>query len=302
MTKRTSVIYDTDLCFGLPEAPLDGGLGLLYLLGSPEVTVRAVCTVGGAREVDAVMDAVAWTMRLAGAHGIPVIAGAKTAGDYATDASAFLAREAADRPGEITVITTGSLSNIRGAFEHDPEFFGNLRSLIITGGLRHRMQLPRWNPELAVRLARDPAAVRTVLESALSPVVMTLHLGSLVTVTLDDIIGFRDYSTSLYHLFQEYLCSSHCARATGKPKTYLWSVPSAIRVTHPHLFADSIVRVSGSDTVDGETQFVDAECGGTVCLPERITDLDAFLGQLHRGLAAALSTRKPADADVQGGA
>lgn len=129
------VIVDFDNTMGVAGCDTDDGLALLYLLGKPEeVTVEGLCCTYGNSDVDTVVGntrRICRELRL----GMPVFKGGASALDPTSDAARFMAEAVAKRPGEISILATGSLTNLRGAAQLNPDFFSQVREIAIMGGI-----------------------------------------------------------------------------------------------------------------------------------------------------------------------
>lgn len=284
----TQVIFDTDLGFGLPGHRPDAGLALLYLLGRDDAVLAGVTTVAGEVPVDAVTDAAAWTLRIGGGSGIPVVEGSSGPGEYESPAAAFLAEQAARRPGELTVVTTGSPANLHGASLADPEFYSNLGGLVLTGGLEHPYQAPFWGRDNDLQLSRDPAAASRVLAESRLPRIVTMHTGGLLTLSLDDIIPCRDYSKGLYHILKEYLLSPGCRELCGRDEMQLWALAAAFRVTHPEDFREETLPVVLDGGPGRLGRLKESPAGRPAVLCRGIDAVDVFFREAHQAWAASL--------------
>jgi purine nucleosidase len=159
------VIIDTDPGLGEPGSDIDDGLAIALALRSPELEVLGLTVVNG--NVDAftgVNVARQLTTRL-DVPDLPVLLGAtnplrRDMGpvralfnaavpdvahlrfDASTEARPTSRQHAADwmvdqvrrRPGEITVIAIGPMTNLALAIQSDPSFAGNVRELVLMAG------------------------------------------------------------------------------------------------------------------------------------------------------------------------
>lgn len=138
----------------------DDAVALLMALRHPDVDVRAITVVAGNVPVEQGVQNALYTVELAGADA-PVHAGAAKPrarelstgqvvhgddgmGDIGLelrgrapapgDAVDVLVDEISARPGELTLVTLGPLTNVAAAFERAPELAARLRSLVVMGG------------------------------------------------------------------------------------------------------------------------------------------------------------------------
>jgi len=149
--KRIPVLLDTDI-----GSDIDDALCLAYLLEHPQCELLGITTVSGEPEKRAMLaDAVC---RAAGKTGIPIHCGcgdplvinqrqtvAQQAEvlpkwdhrkDFPSDTAIDFFRETIhSRPGEITLLTIGPLTNIALLFKIDPEIPRLLKSLVMMAGV-----------------------------------------------------------------------------------------------------------------------------------------------------------------------
>ena len=127
------IIVDFDNTMGVEGKDTDDGLAFLYLLGFPEAEIQGVCTTFGNSTIDVVQGNTEKMLADMGLD-IPLFEGAGSPADPTSAASHYLAQTAAAQPGEITVLATGSFTNLRGALCEDPAFFDNLAGVFVMGG------------------------------------------------------------------------------------------------------------------------------------------------------------------------
>ena len=111
------VICDCDNTMGLPMKEVDDGLTLLYLLGRPDVELLGVTTTFGNGDIEEVYSQTERLLDDLEYGDIPLFKGEKERGQPPTEAARFLADTAAAHPGEIALLATGPLGNLRAAAE-----------------------------------------------------------------------------------------------------------------------------------------------------------------------------------------
>ncbi len=159
---RIPVIFDTD--FVMP--PHDDSMALMLALQSPELEILGVTTVMGNDSLERATSDVLRMLEIAGRPDIPVHVGADMPlvhaksefaerrygnwysdepppvppGGYATkkaeqeSAVSFIVRTVLERPGEVTILAIGPLTNIAQAIRAEPDFAPGVRRLVIMGG------------------------------------------------------------------------------------------------------------------------------------------------------------------------
>jgi purine nucleosidase len=158
-SERLPVIYDCDVTMGRPFREVGDGLAFLYLLGEPRVNLLGVTTTYGNGPVE-LTTRTALKLLDAVEHGdIPVQRGADGPNGAAktNKAAHHLCDIVNKQPGEITLVATGSMTNLKHAATLDPGFFAKLRGLYLMGGVIEPLI---WNGRRLTELnfALDPQA------------------------------------------------------------------------------------------------------------------------------------------------
>jgi purine nucleosidase len=166
-TTTTPVLFDTDI-----GNDIDDAVALAYLLRQPRCELLGITTVtGDTSKRAALADAVC---RAAGRTDVPIragltgplltgrgqpevphfdtIAGTSPSLDYGApgDAVAFLRETIRARPGEVTLLAVGPMTNVAALFAADPEVPGLLNRLVLmcgvfTGRAGHGPGACEWN-------------------------------------------------------------------------------------------------------------------------------------------------------------
>lgn len=176
--ERIPVVYDCDVAMGHPFRDVGDGLALLYLLGEPRVELLGVTTTYGNGPVRMTTRAARCLLREVGRENVPVRAGAAGPDGEPTknEAARFLVDTANARPGEVVVIATGSMTNLRHAAALDRDFFKRLRGLYLLGGATGPLT---WNGRcLGERnFALDPEAAYQAIHADCPVVIATAEAG-----------------------------------------------------------------------------------------------------------------------------
>lgn len=210
MAKR--VILDTDI-----GTDVDDAMALLLALASPELEVVGVTTVhadaplrarlarkllalAGRKDVPVVAGASLpladplppnfhWHPRLRGHEGVGVLSAEELipspelhAG--ADDAAHFIMEQAGLRPGELSLVTIGSLTNVGRALQLEPRLAEWIRDVTLMGGTVYAERFP-WPPMLETNLNCDPEATRLVFESGMPLTVVPMEVTTQVFLTAE---------------------------------------------------------------------------------------------------------------------
>jgi inosine-uridine nucleoside N-ribohydrolase len=185
---RTPVIVDLDI-----GDDIDDSFALALLLKTPEIELLGISTAWGDTALRVQM--VQRLLRETGRSEIPVYQGLATrseigftqarwaAGPHEGGAPAqparpagasvdFLLQQARQRPGEITLLALGPLTNVAAAIDRDPQAFRQFKQVVLMGGSvrvgysKSDYQAPRrtanttWWPTRRPRRSCSPRACR----------------------------------------------------------------------------------------------------------------------------------------------
>ncbi len=221
------VILDCDPGNGVPGADIDDGLALALALRSPEIELVAVTVVAGNVPVDRGVECALEILDTASAAGIPVHRGAakplvqdpsgwrarlderrhdpvaqelwrevhpvgSQVVAHPTPAAQALVEHVNERPGEVTVVAVGPLTNVATAMLLDPEWAGKVHRLIVMAGA---FDLPNVLQEL--NASYDPEAAHLVLTSNAPLLVVPLDVTMKTFLRLEDVDRLDEAGTPL---------------------------------------------------------------------------------------------------------
>ena len=180
--KPIPIILDTDI-----GTDIDDAFALALIMNSPELELLGVTTVSGDTAARARLAAkMLWE---AGGkwRQIPVVAGkpgtaqsieqARWADDFTgpqilhESAVDFLRGQFHHRPGEITLIAIGELTNVAALLHADPVVAKKIKRIVLMGGSVARGYKPGSRAEPEWNIKSNPAAARVVFESGI-PITM----------------------------------------------------------------------------------------------------------------------------------
>lgn len=218
------IILDTDV-----GTDVDDALALALATASPELEVEGVTTVHGDAPLRARIARALLT--LAGRSEIPVIAGASMplrpalaepfhwhprlwghegAGllaeadrqpsadlDASADAAArFIIERAAERPGTLTLVAVGPLTNIARALLLEPRLADWLLEIVLMGGMIDAERVP-WPPVLETNLNADPGAAEIVFGAPVPRTIVPFEVTTQVFLTPEDRARMRGWNMPL---------------------------------------------------------------------------------------------------------
>ena len=231
------IIFDCDSTAGLPGKPMDDALALLYLLGRPEEAriLGITCTFANGTSEE-VYRSTGLLLREIGRTGISLLPGAGRGEDPVSDAARFIADTVNARPGEISLIAIGSLTNLYGAYLLDDRIFEKTKEIILMGGytgpvIYHGLSLDELN------FSQNPEAAACVLSRGRNISILTGNN------TLEP--SYLPREEFLERVHPDSYVAKKCGyrfddqgRRYGEPISYCWDVVAAVYLLHPELFRD----------------------------------------------------------------
>lgn len=169
---KLPIIFDTDI-----GSDIDDAYALAFILSCHELQLEAVTVVSG--DVDERARIAAKMLHLAGRDEVPVALGVRgeTSVNQAAWAAGFefeadprpaaelIVEQVAARPGEITLLAVGPMSNVARALELRPELAREVREIVIMGGGVYTGYRSHITPVPEYNIRADIPAARTLFAS-----------------------------------------------------------------------------------------------------------------------------------------
>ena len=231
---RIPIIFDTD--FVMP--PHDDSMALMLALQSPEFEILGITTVAGNESLERANSDVLRMLEIANQPDIPVYVGAdmplvhdksdfavrkygrwysdeapEPPGGYASkqaedeSAVSFIVRTVMDRPGEVTIVAIGPLTNIAQAIRAEPRFAENVKRLVIMGGAIALLPDGAGNitPNAEFNFWVDPEAAYVTLRAGIPIELSPLNVSRKSALTKDWYEKMVAVSNPLTELLKETL-------------------------------------------------------------------------------------------------
>jgi len=232
--ERIPIIFDTD--FAMP--PTDDGLTLMLALQSPEIEILGITTVAGNASLERATSDALRMLEIANRRDIPVYNGADmplvhAKSDFAVEnyglwysdempeppggfasieaqsesAVSFIVDAVMARPGQVTILAIGPLTNIAQAIRANPKFSGNVKQLVIMGGAIALLPDGAGNitPNAEFNFWVDPEAAHVVLRSGIPIELSPLNVSRKSTLTKDWYDKMVEVETPLTNLLKDTL-------------------------------------------------------------------------------------------------
>lgn len=235
------IIFDCDSTVGLPGKPMDDALALLYLLGRPgDAQILGItCTFanGTAKEVHASTKVL---LEEIGRTDIPLLPGADREEDPRSDAARFIVDTVNARPGEVTLVAIGSMTNLYGAYLLDNTVFDKVKEIVLMGGYTapvfyHTRHLEELN------FSVNPQAAACVLNHGRNISILTGNntLEPSYLPKKEFIEKMCSGSPSGRYIAEKcgYRFDDKAVR-DGDAASYCWDVVAVVYLLHPELFTD----------------------------------------------------------------
>jgi purine nucleosidase len=212
------LVLDLDCGLGIHGADIDDGLEALMALGSDRVELAGIGVAAGNVDIESAYRCTCALLQSMGVDAIPVGKGCGRplgrglptgkellqrriellGGEYppgedlvnsveqphyeAKDAVDLLIDAVRSAPGEITLVATAPLTNVATAMQTDESLAGNLKDVVLMGGL-HRVA-GNVTPETEFNIASDPDAAEIVIKSGvhITMVPLDVTMGTLLTM------------------------------------------------------------------------------------------------------------------------
>lgn len=279
--KMHKILFDCDNTMGVKNCDVDDGLTLLYLLGREDINILGVTTTFGNSEINIVYNNTKKMFDELKINNLPLLRGAPSHENRQSEASQFLVKMTQEHPGEITLLATGSLTNLLGAYEIDNNFFSNLKEIVLMGGITEPLIINGKNMD-ELNFSCDPEASFRVLSSDTKVTVLTGH------ICLQAVFGEAEYkrlmddkSIKTYQYIRDKTIDwfEFIMKEFGIKGFYNWDIVAALYITHPDLFDEKIERVV-STSEDLKRGYIKIHplnnTGYDVNIPTRIIDIDKF--------------------------
>ena len=216
---KVPIILDTDI-----GSDIDDAFALALIINSPELELLGVTTVSGDTQARARIAAkMLWE---AGGtwRNVPVYAGepgkpqpmdqARWANGFTSSALHrsgavdFMKAEINRRPGRITLISIGELTNVAALLKSDPSMAKKIKLIALMGGSVARGYTPESKPEAEWNIKSNPEAARTVFSSGVPLLMAPLDATAMLQLdaagrrrVFTHLTPLTNALTILYHLW-----------------------------------------------------------------------------------------------------
>ena len=279
---------------------IDDAVAIALALGSPEVNVIGISTVGGNSGLAATTNNALRLLEFFGRTDIPVASGydepyrrPKTETGYApvhgndglagvdlpvpttkvvsSDAPAFLADKIRNSPDPVTLIAIGPLTNIAHLVDQHPDVIPMIDRFVIMGGAARTGNV---TPVAEFNIWHDPEAAKRVFASGLITVMVGLDVTHSVK-TDESLWNWLKDGSKFGKVFDHILTSY----------TNMYETFYGERMTHQH-DALAMAEAIWPNLMDLEPAYIDVECTGELTTGMTVTDTRLRNGVKPNGFVA----------------
>ncbi|HBI92272.1 MAG TPA: nucleoside hydrolase, partial [Terrisporobacter glycolicus] len=172
--------------------------------------------------------------------------GGKDPKDLDNKASDYLVKMANEYEGELSILATGSLTNLYGAYLKDNTFFEKVKEIVLMGGITEPLIFAKRQMD-ELNFSCDPIATYTVLTKGNNVSVITGNNCLKVLVTREDYEReLSDYTNPIVPYIKNSVdyWFDYNLNKFGINGTYNWDVTAAVYLMRPELFKKNIYKMN----------------------------------------------------------
>lgn len=284
------VIFDCDNTMGVYDCDVDDGLALIYLLGKENIEICGITSTYGNSDIETVYSNTAAMLKELGRTDIPLLKGCPDRRSFQSDAADFLVETVLANQGNISILATGSLTNLYAAYQKDQEIFHYISEIVLMGGITGELNI---NGRILAELnfSCDPAAAGCVLQNGRNVSSITGNNCLKAYFTEKEFqrrLEYNEIPVARY-IFQK--CNywfENMMRRFDIDGFHNWDVVAAAYLAEPALFEDHLhyLQIDRQKLTKGMLSISSREYGDSlVNLPE-IHNLDAFTEEVYKAWLA----------------
>jgi inosine-uridine nucleoside N-ribohydrolase len=277
---KQPVYFDCDNTMGLPGCDMDDGMALLYLLGQPQVQIRALTTSFGNSAIEKVHRNTERMFQELHLDDIPLKKGAPSPQQRESEASSYLSADIRTRKEQVKLLVTGSPTNIYAACRENDAIFQYIDEMIFMGGITEPLIIG-GRPMNELNFSSDPQAMHYLMRCPVNTTIISAQLclaAFFDQPKMDEVLHHPHYPVYAYlreplTLWYDFISAQYQA-----PGFHVWDIVAAVYLTHPSLFDRREVAVTSTveDLRTGFLRIDPASDEPLINLPTKIHDLDRF--------------------------
>lgn len=274
------IIFDCDNTMGLKGKDVDDGLTLLYLLGNKQINLLGVTTTFGNSNINDVYNNTISNFNEIGCKNLPLFKGSGVGENRVSPASKFLVDMVNEYPGEITILGTGSLTNLYGANLIDKDFYSKVKKIVLMGGITKPLVI-EGKVLNELNFSSDYEAAYNVLSSGAKVTIITGHICLQAIFSkneYDYLMNNKNIPCYRYIKKKSYLWYEYFKELFKTEGFFNWDIVAAMYITNADLFDENIVNIISNedDLKTGFLKISDENPGYKINIPTKIKDIRIF--------------------------
>jgi purine nucleosidase len=236
------IIFDCDNTMGVEGCDVDDGLALIYLLGKENIDICGITTTYGNSDIDTVYNNTTLMLRELGRSDISLLKGCVSRRDLKSEAVNFMVKMINLHKGNISILATGSLTNLYAAYLLDNSIFNKISEIVLMGGVTERLIINGRNLD-ELNFSCDPIATECVLNNGKNVAVIT---GNNCLNAYFSELDFKERLLSVDNAMAKYL-SQKCMYWFKDMMSffninafYNWDVVAAAFLANPSMFENKL--------------------------------------------------------------
>lgn len=241
MTRK--IIIDCDNTFPIDGCDIDDGLAIIYTLAQENAEVLGINTTFGNNKLKVVHSNTISFMKNIGYSHIPVYKGSR--GSYRNNEAAKFLVEMADKyNGKLSILATGSLTNLYHAWQTDNTFYEKIKDISLMGGITEPLII---NNKILNELnfSCNHKAALNVLEHGKSIIIATGNTcldGFFARERFNKLKEGNDFEKWLYQSCIYWFDREK--NSFGNDGIYIWDIVAAAALLNPYLFMENILYIT----------------------------------------------------------
>lgn len=240
---KKKIIIDCDNTFSVDGCDIDDGLAIIYTLSEKNTEVLGISTTFGNNKLDTVYENTKSFMNNIGHSSISVYKGEEET-DVKNEAAEFLSEMADKYPGELSVLATGSLTNLYSAWKMDNTFYEKIKEISLMGGITEHL-LIKGKVLNELNFSCDLNAALNVLQHGKSIEIATGNTcldGFFQRKRFEKLKGGNKFEKWLYKESKYWFDREK--DVFKNDGIYLWDIFSAAALLKPDLFIKETLYIS----------------------------------------------------------
>lgn len=274
------LIIDCDNTFSIDGCDIDDGLAIIYTLAQENTEVLGISTTFGNNKLEIVYPNTISFMKSIGYSEIPVFKGSEDS-YKANEAAKFLVEMADKYNGELSILATGSLTNLYHAWQIDNNFYEKIKDISLMGGITEPLII---NKKILNELnfSCNVKASLNVLEYGRTIIIATGNTcldGFFTRERFEKLKEGNDFERWLYAKSQYWFDREKDVFENNG--IYIWDILSVAALLNPDLFIKNTLDISPDEESMKKGLLFGKGKTRKVIIP-KIKDIDKYIEHVYQ--------------------